>query len=75
MTKPTLDELVKRLPLEKAALEAAEQRTWIARSDETERRTKLNATQKAIDAAVAELRKGAPRDTDWARSQGVPRHD
>lgn len=31
----------------------------------------LNDAQKALDAALAALRKGAPADSDWRRERGI----
>ena len=44
------------------------QLTAIARNKETDALNKLNDAQKNFDALVAELKKSAPRDTDWKRN-------
>lgn len=36
-----------------------------ARSRETNARNELNRAQKAFDEAVADVKKGAPRNSDW----------
>jgi len=43
----------------------------IARNRETDARNRLNNAQKAFDAAVDEIRKAAPRLSDWG-SRGRP---
>ena len=50
------------------AYKSAEQRLAIARNEATTALNRLNDVQKALDVAVAELQKTAPRESDWARS-------
>ena len=38
-----------------------------ARREETDARNRVNEAQRYFDALVAELKKSAPRDTDWRR--------
>ena len=45
--------------------DAAAAVTEIARRDETAALNRLNAAQKAFDAALAEIRKAAPARSDW----------
>lgn len=54
------------------AHQSAQSRASIARNEETDARNRLNEAQKAFDAAVAEMRKQAPRDSEWKRERGVP---
>lgn len=63
--KPTFDELVKEVAQAGEALKDATTRVALAEREETNARNRLNAAQKAFDAAVLELRKSAPRNTDW----------
>lgn len=41
-----------------------------ARRDETDALNKVNEAQRHFDALVAEVKKSAPRDTDWRRPRG-----
>lgn len=41
-----------------------------ARIDETDALNKVNEAQRHFDALVAEVKKSAPRDTDWSRHRG-----
>ena len=50
------------------AHEAANQ----ARREETTALNKVNEAQRHFDALVAEVKKSAPRDTDWCRPVGLP---
>lgn len=43
-----------------------------ARREETIARNKVNEAQKHFDNLVAEVKKSAPRDTDWKLPVGVP---
>ena len=43
-----------------------------ARSDECAALNKVNEAQRHFDALVAEVKKSAPRDTDWRRPVGRP---
>jgi indole-3-glycerol phosphate synthase len=40
-----------------------------ASRDTTSALNALNEAQKAFDAAVAEIKKAAPRDSDWKRAE------
>lgn len=40
-------------------------------SERTAATNRLNDAQKAFDAVVAEMRKEAPRDSDWKRQTGI----
>lgn len=61
--------------LERELAQAAEKHaqlckeTSMARNRETDALNRLNQIQKAIDARVAELRKGAPRESDWKAAE------
>lgn len=52
-------------------LATARRAAAVARNEETTALNDLNSAQKALDAAYAELRKDAPRESDWGaqRSQ------
>ena len=50
------------------ALDQAARRASEARNIETDARNEVNKEQKHFDALVAEVKKSAPRDTDWRRS-------
>ena len=59
-------------------LDTAIQRHAMARKRESEARNetcaainRVNDAQKRVDALVAELKKLAPRDSDWNRPQGI----
>lgn len=54
------------------AHQSAQQRASIARNEETDALNRLNQAQKAFDAAIAELKKQAPRDSEWKRERGLP---
>ena len=71
-TQKTLADLACDVAKATTALADAERETSFARSRETSARNDLNAAQRAFDAAVAEVRKAAPRDSDWARCQSKP---
>ncbi len=43
-----------------------------ARRNETDALNKVNEAQKHFDALVAEVKKSAPKDTDWRRPVGMP---
>ena len=53
------------------AYEAAEQRESIARSECTDALNRLNSAQKAVDLALAAIKKTAPARSDWRRTRGV----
>jgi indole-3-glycerol phosphate synthase len=46
-----------------------------ARRNETAALNKVNEAQRHFDALVAEVKKSAPRDTDWRRPVGRPAAD
>lgn len=73
MDKPlSLEALETNLREANAALENAERETSMARACESVARNRVNDCQKKLDAAIADLKKAAPRDTNWARSKGFP---
>ena len=43
--------------------------------DETDASNRVREAQQKFDALVAEVKKSAPRDTDWKRSPGFPVSD
>lgn len=43
-----------------------------ARREETAALNKVNEAQRHFDALVVEVKKSAPRDTDWRRPVGLP---
>lgn len=45
------------------------QRAW---REETDAINRVNEAQRLFDALVAEVKKSAPRDTDWKRPVGMP---
>ena len=47
-------------------------RVATARRDETDAMNKVNEAQRHFDALVAEVKKSAPRDTDWRRPASLP---
>ena len=62
-----------------AALAAANDRlthmksvTEAARREETAARNKVNEAQRLFDALVAEVKKSAPRDSDWRCPPSLP---
>lgn len=55
---------------EKYQVAIAQERS--ARTAATDARNKLNEAQKAFDAGVAEIRKLAPLETDWAEERRHP---
>lgn len=73
MTSKTIfADLLAELQLAQAHHEEMTRAEAVARSNECTARNRVNAAQKAIDAAMAELKKAAPRDSDWAQ-QARPR--
>ena len=46
--------------------------TGHARSNEADALNKVNEAQRHFDALVAEVKKSAPRETDWRRPIGQP---
>ena len=53
-------------------LQHMSERVATARRDETDALNKVNEAQRHFDALVAEVKKSAPRDTDWRRPVGLP---
>lgn len=43
-----------------------------ARREESIARNNVNAAQQHFDKLVAEVKKSAPRDTEWKRPLGIP---
>ncbi len=68
----TIGELHTDLEQAGKSYESARQRASMARNEEADARNKLNQAQKAFDAAVAEMKKQAPCDSDWKRTPGLP---
>ena len=50
----------------RSVLIEAEKQTSVSRAAETTARNRYNDATKALDAAMADLRKLAPRGTDWS---------
>jgi hypothetical protein len=67
-----MQHLINELKEAQNALETAEKRTAIARNEQCNALNRVNNAQKAIDAAILELRKGSPRQSEWKR-RGEPR--
>lgn len=66
--KKTLAELAKELEECQQKFEEAERNFGDASRRKADALNYLNHAQKAFDEAVAAIRKGAHRETDWARS-------
>ena len=49
-----------------------DQRYREASSDRTNAANRLNEAQKKFDAVIADMKKSAPRDSDWNRPKGYP---
>lgn len=64
-----LEELENAVAKATDALREAEQVASAARSEETDCLNRLNQAQKAFDAYVQEIRKVAPRSSDWRRAE------
>lgn len=64
-----LQEAAEKLQVAMKAHEVAARELGKARLTETDALNTLNEVQREFDAAVAELRNEAPRDSDWARSR------
>lgn len=62
-------DLIAELQLAQAHHEDLVRAEAMARSNECVARNRVNAAQKAIDAAMADLKKAAPRDSDWAQER------
>ena len=48
------------------------ERVATASRDENDALNRVNEAQRHFDALVAEVKKSAPRDTDWRRPVGLP---
>lgn len=70
--KRSLSELERDLHSAGEALKSAELRVSMARNEETTARNRVNELQREIVARIDELKKAAPRDTEWRRDRGVP---
>lgn len=66
-----LQDLITEYQNARAEFENAQRTTSMARNHETEALNRMNAAQKKIDETVAELRKGAPRESGWKRDDKV----
>lgn len=66
---PDLEHARKELEEAESLYESARREADAARSACTVRLNQLNEKQRKFDAAVAAVRKGAPRDSDWWRNQ------
>lgn len=65
-------EAANKLAMARSEFESADVAYQRASRDRTTATNRLNEAQKAFDAVVAEMRKDAPRDSDWKRQTGVP---
>jgi hypothetical protein len=63
--KPTIEEAHERLKMAQKLYDDAHNAYEAARSRETNARNELNRAQKAFDAAVADVKKNAPWNSDW----------
>lgn len=61
-----MDELLNTLAAATERLEHATRRENEASREKTQAINDLNAAQKAVDAKLAEMRKKAPQESDWA---------
>jgi hypothetical protein len=68
---PTLADLEKSLVTTTERYRSAENRAATARREETDALNSMNAAQKALDARLAEMRKTAPRGSDWNSCRGI----
>ena len=71
-TTRSMAELEKELEDANAALVEARKVDAAANSARCSAVNRVNRAQAAIERTLAEMRKLAPRDTDWARQQGRP---
>ena len=67
--KKSMSDLLKELADVKARLESAEAEVSLASSNCIRAKNAYNDVTKRIDTAMEEIRKEAPRDTDWARKE------
>jgi hypothetical protein len=63
----TINDVLTELNAAAGAHTAALARLWAAQREEAAATNRLNEAQHAVDAAVAEIRKGAPEGSDWSR--------
>lgn len=68
-----LHALLKELDGANNELTSAAARASMASQEETNARNRVNSLQRNIDAELAEIRRKAPRHTEWKRERGVPR--
>lgn len=61
-----MDELLNELAAASESLAIAASRAADASREKTTAINRLNAAQKAVDAKLAEMRKNAPQESDWA---------
>lgn len=66
-TTPDIPGLIASIARAETELRACQEQTSLARSAETRALNYLNRAQNALDAALNDLRKNAPRDSDWHR--------
>lgn len=67
MSSRTIPGIMEELDAAAARLEARRIEAAHARTMEVEALNAVNRLQKELDAAIAEMRKAAPRDSDWDR--------
>jgi hypothetical protein len=67
----TLVDLAEAVEEARFAYDEAKRQASYARNDECGALNRLNAAQKAFDAAVEELRQKSPRDSDWRRDRSA----
>lgn len=65
----TLEQAAEKVRLAQDNYDDAKDKAEHARRRETSAFNALNDAQKEFDAVVAQMREGAPRDSDWAKSQ------
>lgn len=69
MSDATIPQLLAQVEQASAELVEARARESAARSEATTCLNALNEAQKKLDAAIAEAKKAAPRDSEWDRQQ------
>lgn len=76
VTGTSISQLLEAVQAATARVEEKDAAEGQARSAAVAARNELNEAQKKLDRALAEFRKGAPRDSDWHRDtrghQGLP---
>lgn len=65
----TRQELFEELAKAHDAYTQAEKEESVARGVRTEALNRLNRAQKAVDESMEQLRKDAPRETDWKQHE------